>query len=92
LLRSVTEPISRRDKMAGLKYEIKKFLGVIGEGTKGWKKEVNLISWNERKPKLDIRDWDENHEKMGRGITLSKDETEELKKLLTAFDPAEMEA
>ena len=49
--------------------------------------EVNLISWNERKPKLDIRDWDENHEKMGR-ITLSKDETEELKKLLTAFDPA----
>ena len=49
--------------MAGLKYEITKFLGVIGEGTKGWKKEVNLVSWNDRKPKLDIRDWDENHEK-----------------------------
>ena len=78
--------------MSDLKYEIKKSIGVIGEGTKGWKKEVNLVSWNERKPKLDIRDWDENHEKMGRGITLSKDETEELKKLLTAFDPAEMEA
>lgn len=53
-------------KMAELKYEIKKHIGVIGEGTKGWKKEVNLVSWNERKPKLDIRDWDENHEKMGR--------------------------
>lgn len=78
--------------MAGLKYEITKFLGVIGEGTKGWKKEVNLVSWNDRKPKLDIRDWDENHEKMGRGITLSKSEVEELKRLLAGFDPGEMEA
>lgn len=73
--------------MSDLKYEIKKSIGVIGEGTKGWKKEVNLVSWNERKPKLDIRDWDENHEKMGRGITLSRSEVEELKKLLVAFDP-----
>ncbi|NMA34284.1 MAG: hypothetical protein GX940_07015 [Clostridiaceae bacterium] len=78
--------------MSDLKYEIKKSIGVIGEGTKGWKKEVNLVSWNERKPKLDIRDWDENHEKMGRGITLSRSEVEELKKLLVAFDPEEMEA
>ena len=78
--------------MSDLKYEIKKSIGVIGEGTKGWKKEVNLVSWNDRKPKLDIRDWDENHEKMGRGITLSRSEVEELKKLLVAFDPEEMEA
>lgn len=78
--------------MSDLKYEIKKSIGVIGEGTKGWKKEVNLVSWNERKPKLDIRDWDENHVKMGRGITLSRSEVEELKKLLVAFDPEEMEA
>lgn len=78
--------------MADLKYEIIKHLGVIGEGTKGWKKEVNLVSWNERKPKLDIRDWDEKHEKMGKGITLSKSEAEELKKLLAVIDLDEMEA
>jgi hypothetical protein len=78
--------------MADLKFEIKKHLGVIGEGTKGWKKEVNLVSWNERKPKLDIRDWDETHEKMGKGITLSKSEAEELKKLLSAIELDKMEA
>lgn len=78
--------------MAELKYEITKFIGAIGEGTKGWKKEVNLVSWNDRKPKLDIRDWDETHEKMGKGVTLNKGEAEELKKLLDTIDLNDMEA
>ena len=78
--------------MADLKYEIKKHLGVIGEGTKGWKKEVNLVSWNDRRPKLDIRDWDETHEKMGKGVTLNKGEVEELRKLLETLDIEDMEA
>jgi len=78
--------------MSDLKYEIKKHLGVIGEGTKGWKKEVNLVSWNDRKPKLDIRDWDEMHEKMGKGVTLNRSEVEELKKLLNEIEVDEMEA
>jgi hypothetical protein len=55
---------------------------VIGEGTEGRKKEVNIISWNDRKPKLDIRDWDETHEKMGKGVTLNREEVAELKNLL----------
>jgi hypothetical protein len=75
--------------MADIKFEIRKSLGVIGEGTKGWKKEVNIVSWNERNPKLDIRDWDENHVKMGKGITLTKEETLELLGLL---NEAEVEA
>ncbi|MEN6317000.1 MAG: PC4/YdbC family ssDNA-binding protein [Clostridiaceae bacterium] len=78
--------------MADLKFEIKKSVGIIGEGTKGWKKEVNLVSWNDRKPKLDIRDWDETHEKMGKGVTLNKGEVGELKKLLDSIDLDEMEA
>lgn len=78
--------------MAELKFEIKKSFGVIGEGTKGWKKEVNLVSWNDRKPKLDIRDWDETHEKMGKGVTLNKSEVDELKKLLESIDLSDMEA
>jgi len=77
--------------MEELKFEIKKNVGIIGEGTKGWKKEVNIVSWNDRKPKLDIRDWDETHEKMGKGITLSKAEVEELKKLLDVMDIDELE-
>lgn len=74
-----------------LKFEIKKNLGIIGEGTKGWKKEVNLVSWNDRRPKLDIRDWDETHEKMGKGVTLSRNEVEEFKKLVETIDLEELE-
>lgn len=77
--------------MTDIKFEILKNIGVIGEGTKGWKKEVNIVSWNDRNPKLDIRDWDENHEKMGKGVTLSKEETLELKKLLDGIDPGELD-
>lgn len=78
--------------MTDLKFEIKKTLGIIGEGTKGWKKEVNVVSWNDRRPKLDIRDWDETHQKMGKGVTLSKDEVEEFRKLLETVDIQELEA
>ena len=39
---------------------------------------TNLISWNEGKPKYDIRDWAPDHEKMGKGISLTKDELEAL--------------
>lgn len=78
--------------MAELKFEIKKYIGVIGEGTKGWKKEVNIVSWNDRKPKLDIREWDEMHEKMGKGVTLHKSEVEELRKLLNETDLDELES
>lgn len=78
--------------MSEIKYEIRKNLGVIGEGTKGWKKEVNIVSWNERRPKLDIRDWDESHEKMGKGVTLNKGEVQELKSLLQRLDLGELES
>ena len=44
--------------MAEIKYEIVKALGVLSEGSNGWKKELNLVSWNGRAPKYDIRDWD----------------------------------
>jgi len=77
--------------MSDLKFEIKRGIGTIGEGTKGWKKEVNIISWNDRKPKLDIRDWNDTHEKMGKGVTLSKEEVTELKKLMDEMDLDELE-
>lgn len=72
--------------MAEIKYEIQDKLGVVSEGAKGWKKELNLISWNGREPKYDLRDWSENHDKMGKGITLSKDELVQLRKLLNEMN------
>jgi Uncharacterized protein conserved in bacteria len=68
--------------MADIKYEIKKELGNISESAKGWTKEVNLISWNGAAPKYDIRDWAPEHEKMGKGITLTKEEVQQLYKIL----------
>lgn len=64
------------------KYEIVKEIGVLSEGSKGWRKELNLVSWNGAEPKYDLRDWAPEHEKMGKGITLSKEEAEKLRQLL----------
>jgi len=64
------------------KFSIVRHIGVLAEGTKGWKKEVNLVSWNDRPPKLDLREWDEHHVKMSRGITLSPEESGILKELI----------
>lgn len=68
--------------MADIKYEIIKTIGVLSESSKGWKKELNLISWNGRDPKYDIRDWTNDHSKMGKGVTLDQEELNQLKKLL----------
>ena len=68
--------------MAEIKYEITKHIGVLSESNKGWTKELNLVSWNDREPKYDIREWSPEHEKMGKGVTLSEEELSELKRLL----------
>ena len=72
-----------RRSMADIKYEIVKELGVISESARGWTKELNLISWNDKEPKYDIRDWAPEHEKMGKGITLTKGEAQKLSELLS---------
>lgn len=69
--------------MAEIKYKIVKQIGVLSESSKGWNKELNLISWNDREPKYDIREWSSDHEKMGKGITLSSQEIEALKTILS---------
>ena len=69
--------------MAEIKYEITKHIGVLSESAKGWKKELNLVSWNDREPKYDIREWSPEREKMGKGVTLSKEEVSKLKELLS---------
>jgi hypothetical protein len=72
--------------MAGIKYEIKETVGELGASSKGWTKELNLISWNDREPKYDIRDWAPDHEKMGKGVTLTKDELKSLRAVLNEMD------
>jgi hypothetical protein len=68
--------------MAEIKFEITQHLGILSESNKGWKRELNLVSWNDRPPKYDLRDWDPDHQKMGKGITLTEDELKNLLELL----------
>ncbi len=68
--------------MADFKFEVIETLGVISENPKGWKKELNLISWNGKDPKYDLRDWSPTKDKMGKGLTLTREELVELKRLL----------
>lgn len=72
--------------MADIKFEVKDTFGVLSESPKGWTKELNLISWNDKAAKYDIREWDPNHEKMGKGITLSVDELKKLKDILNDIE------
>ena len=66
-------------------YEIVKEIGVVADYTTGWKKEVNLVSWNSNTPKIDIRDWNPDHEHMSRGITLHIEEAKKLQELLNKY-------
>ena len=72
--------------MSDIKYEIIKKAGVLSTSASGWSKELNLISWNDRDAKYDLRDWSEDHTKMGKGVTLSKEELLALKELLKSIE------
>jgi len=68
--------------MDSIQFDIVKTFGVISSEKSGWQKELNLVSWNGRTPKLDIRDWSPDHQKMGKGVTLSEGEAAALAELL----------
>lgn len=64
------------------KFEVVGKYGVLSENSKGWKKELTSVSWNNREPKYDIREWDPDYKKMGKGITLTVEELKILRDLL----------
>jgi len=63
-------------------FEVVKELGVLSEGKNSWSKQANIVKWNGGEPKLDIRDWNEDRSRMGKGVTLSYDESQLLKDIL----------
>ena len=72
--------------MADIKYEIIEEIGKLSESGTSWGKELNLISWNDREGKYDLRDWAPEHAKMGKGITLTKEELKALKDILNGLE------
>ena len=78
--------------MPEIKSEVVKEIGILSTSKSNWNREVNIIRWNDGKPKLDIRDWGPNHEKVGKGISLSKEEVAILKSLLEDINLDDIEA
>lgn len=72
-------------------FEVIKTLGILSTNRSGWNREVNMVSWNGATAKLDIRDWAPDHVKMGKGISLTGEETELLKSILEEHDSYEAE-
>ena len=72
--------------MSEIKYDIIKKIGVLSKAGSGWAKELNLISWNDRDPKYDLRDWSADGAKMGKGLTLSREELRALRELLNTLE------
>ena len=68
-----------------IKFEIVRRIGCLSDSGRLWRKELNLVAWNEREPKLDIRDWSEDHTHMGKGITLTLEEAAKLYEYLETY-------
>ena len=65
--------MTERDR-ANIKCEIVERIGELNSYPTGWKKEFNLVKWNDKPEKYDIRDWSPGHERMSRGVTLHEEE------------------
>lgn len=72
--------------MDKITFDITESLGIISSQNSGWNTELNMVSWNGKEPKYDIRSWDVNHEKMSKGITLTKNEILKLKEILGSIN------
>ena len=72
--------------MSEIKFEITKKIGMLSKSASGWEKQLNLISWNDREAKYDIREWSPDGERMGKGVTLSKEELAALRELLNKME------
>ena len=75
--RNVTEERMAED----FSFEIVQQLGTISSSKSGWTTELNLVSWGGRPAKYDVRSWSPDHKKMGKGITLTKEELAALAEL-----------
>jgi hypothetical protein len=72
-----------------MKHETVKHLGTLSVASKGSRREVGIVSWNDRPAKLDIRTWLSDgsaaHNDVGK-LTLTRKEAELLRNILNALD------
>ncbi len=71
--------------MPEITFKITTHIATLSTNKSGWTKELNLVSWNDKEPKYDLRDWSPDHTKMGKGLTLTAEELKELKTALKSL-------
>ena len=65
-----------------IKYEIIEHIATLSTSESGWSKEVNKVSWNDAEPVIDIRNWNEEHTRCGKSVTMTSEEYEKLKEVI----------
>lgn len=74
-----------KDKDRDVTFDLKEHIGVLSTSINGWSRELNIVSWNGRPEKYDIREWSDNHTHLRKGITLTRDEARTLCGLLVGL-------
>ena len=64
-----------------LKFEIIEDFGAFGEGK--WQKHLTLIKWGGNNPKYDIRPWNDDMTKCGKGVTLDLEDLMDLQDMFS---------
>lgn len=72
--------------MPDIRFEIEKHIAVLSDHRNDWKKEINLVAWGSRDAKYDIREWNADHSKCHKGVTLTSAELKRLKDVLNSLD------
>ena len=75
----IKEEIKMKDRITNT---LTRHIGVISESSRGWKLELNMVSWNGAEPKLDIHDWSPDHQRCNNRGTFTREEARTLIKLL----------
>ncbi|MBY5035317.1 hypothetical protein K6V78_09735 [Streptococcus gallolyticus] len=63
-------------------FEIVEHVAVLNTNTSGWTTELNRVSWNGKPAKYEIRDWNPDHTRGGKGTTFDQEVWENLKKTI----------
>ena len=72
--------------MAEFRYEVTERIAVLSTNASGWERQLNMVSWNGKDPKYDIRDWSPDGSKMGKGISMTREELATLKGILDEME------
>ncbi|MBP3392346.1 MAG: hypothetical protein J6L76_06125 [Clostridia bacterium] len=80
-----------RDSRKPIQCTLKHHLGTLRESDKGWRREVNIVSWEGAASRLDIRDWSKNKDRSSKGVTFTRKEVERLRDMLTLLNTSVIE-